>query len=353
MEHIPIIIPSYEPDDRLVTLVEELQEYRVKIVIVNDGSDPKYDGVFQKLVDRKVTVLRHAVNQGKGRALKTAFNYCLLEDPNLIGCVTADSDGQHLPKDILHCCEELNLYPDNLILGCRDFDDVSVPSKSKYGNKITRNVFKYLCGLKITDTQTGLRGIPARFMKELLNIPGERFEFETNMLIASKEQYPLREVSIRTVYDSKENHTTHFDPIRDSIRIYRILGRIFLKFAVSSLSASVIDLSLFALFCVGLKSVVSYYIIVATILARVISASYNYIVNYKIVFKSNEQHVRSTVRYIFLAGIQGILSALLVNSTVMRLGVNFEVLVKIVVDTFLFVISFYIQREFVFKKKSL
>ena len=351
MEHIPIIIPSYEPDDRLVTLVEGLQEYQLKVVIVNDGSNQKYDEIFQKLEDKKVKILRHAVNQGKGRALKTAFNYCLLDDPNLIGCVTADSDGQHLPKDILCCSEALNLHRSSLILGCRDFDDDSVPSKSRYGNKITRKVFRYLFGLKITDTQTGLRGIPARFMRELLSTPGERFEFETNMLMASKERYPIREVPIKTVYDSKENHKTHFDPIRDSIRIYGILGKIFLKFIASSLSASVIDLSLFALFCAGLRSVVSYYIIVATILARVISASYNYVVNYKIVFKSNEQHKKSTVRYILLACIQGMLSAVIVNSAVKCLGVAFEVLVKIVVDTFLFIISFYVQREFVFKKK--
>lgn len=103
----------------------------------------------------------HAVNQGKGRALKTAFNYCLLQDPDLVGCVTADSDGQHLPEDIVHCGEVLSRHPDSLVLGCRDFDDVSVPQKSRYGNKITRTLFRYLCGLKITDTQTGLRGIPA------------------------------------------------------------------------------------------------------------------------------------------------------------------------------------------------
>lgn len=350
MEHIPVIIPSYEPDERLLALIEELQKLHLEIVVVNDGSGSAYDGIFQNLSSRGVTVLHHAVNQGKGRALKTAFNYCLLRDPKLVGCVTADSDGQHLPEDIVRCGKALSQHTNCLVLGCRDFDDAAVPSKSRYGNKVTRVVFGYVCGLKMTDTQTGLRGIPTQFMKELLVVSGERFEFETNMLIASKDNYPIEEIKINTVYDSKENHATHFDPIKDSIQIYRILGKIFLKFIISSLSASVIDLSLFTVFCALLRERAGY-ILVATALARIISASYNYIINYKIVFGSEEQHRKSTVRYIVLAFIQGTLSAVLVNSMVMLLGAQIEVLVKIVVDTLLFIISFYIQREFVFRKK--
>lgn len=344
-----VIIPSYEPDERLPILIQHLQKQCPHIVVVNDGSGPKFDGIFRKLEKSGVTVLSHAVNQGKGRALKTAFNYCILQDPDLVGCVTADSDGQHLPKDIVFCGETLARHPDNLVLGCRDFDDVSVPSKSRYGNKITRTLFRYLCGLKITDTQTGLRGIPVQFMRELLVVPGERFEFETNMLIASKDHYPIQEINIKTIYDSKKNHSTHFDPIKDSIRIYRILGKIFLGFIISSLSSSIIDLSLFAILCALLRER-SGYILIATALARIVSASYNYFVNYHIVFSSKEQHKKSTIKYIVLAVIQGTLSAVLVSNIVALVGSNWEVLVKIIVDISLFVISFYIQREFIFRQ---
>ena len=350
MEHISVIIPSYEPDERLIVLVEALQKKCSNIVVVNDGSAPTFDWIFRRLEKGGVTILSHAVNQGKGRALKTAFNYCLLQDPNLVGCVTADSDGQHLPEDIVRCGEMLSQHTGVLVLGCRDFDDASVPSKSRYGNKITRTLFRYLCGLKITDTQTGLRGIPAQFMRELLAVPGERFEFETNMLIASRDRYPIKEVKIKTIYDSKKNHTTHFDPIRDSMRIYRILGKIFLNFVVSSLSSSVIDLSLFAILCALLREKGGY-ILIATALARIVSATYNYIVNYHIVFSSKEQHKKATIKYIVLAIIQGALSAILVNNLVALVGAAFEVIVKIIVDVSLFVISFYIQREFVFGRQ--
>lgn len=351
LEHIAVIIPSYEPDERLVVLIQNLQKLCQNIVVVNDGSNSRFDGIFRELENRGVTVLRHAVNQGKGRALKTAFNYCLLQDQELIGCVTADSDGQHLPEDIIRCGQTLQRNPGDLVLGCRNFDDDSVPQKSRYGNKITRTIFRYLCGLKITDTQTGLRGIPAKFMRELLSVPGERFEFETNMLIAAKDGYSIREIEIKTVYDSKTNHQTHFDPLKDSIRIYRILGRIFLSFIISSLSASIIDLSLFAIFCALLREKAGY-ILLATALARIISATYNYLVNYHIVFSSKEQHCKSTVKYIVLAIVQGTMSAILVNALVLLVGARFELLAKIVVDTLLFVLSFYIQREFVFQKKG-
>lgn len=351
MEHIAIVIPSYEPDERLIRLIKKLQKQCFNIVVVNDGSGPAFDGIFKELKKSGVTVLFHAVNQGKGRALKTAFNYCLLQDPNLVGCVTADSDGQHLPEDILHCGEMLSRHPESLVLGCRDFDDASVPSKSRYGNKITRTLFRYLCGLKITDTQTGLRGIPARFMRELLVVPGERFEFETNMLIASTDRYPIKEIGIKTIYDSKTDHATHFDPIKDSLRIYRILGKIFLNFIISSLSSSIVDLSLFAILCAFLREK-SGYILIATALARVVSASYNYVVNYHIVFSSKEQHRKSTLKYIALAVIQGTLSAILVSNIVALVGSNLEVLIKIIVDTSLFIISFYIQREFIFKRSK-
>lgn len=349
MEHIAVIIPSYEPDERLILLIRSLQPQCSNIVVVNDGSGPQFDQIFMELQKGGVTILSHAVNQGKGRALKTAFNYCLLQDPDLVGCVTADSDGQHLPEDIVHCGEVLSRHPDSLVLGCRDFDDVSVPQKSRYGNKITRTLFRYLCGLKITDTQTGLRGIPAQFMRALLVVPGERFEFETNMLIASKDHCLIKEIKIKTIYDSPKNHATHFDPIKDSIRIYRILGKMFLHFFISSLSSSIVDLSLFAILCALLREQ-SGYILIATALARIVSASYNYIVNYHIVFSSKAQHRKSTVKYIVLAIIQGTLSAVLVSGMVALVGAKFEVPSKILVDILLFIISFYIQREFIFNK---
>ena len=238
MNSIPIIIPAYEPDNRMIDLIRHIRsDYDGDIIIVNDGSDASFDTLYEQAAEYGCTILRHDTNSGKGRALKTAFHYCLTRFPDLTGCITADSDGQHTAEDILRCMDTLQEHPDKLILGCRNFRGADVPRKSRFGNLMTCHACRLLCGLNISDTQTGLRGIPAPFMQELLSVRGERFEFETRMLIASKQRYDILEFPIRAVYDSKNNHQTHFDPLRDSLRIYRIFGEVFLRFFLSSVTS--------------------------------------------------------------------------------------------------------------------
>ena len=343
---IPVIIPSLEPDDRFLPLLAALCEKGIQnIVVVDDGSGPRYAEIFacaQKTYG--VTLLRHAVNLGKGRALKDAFNYCIQQWPDAPGCVTADSDGQHSPECILACTQALCQNPEHLILGVRDFSVEQVPFTSRWGNRITCMVFGALCGVKISDTQTGLRGIPTAFMKTLMTVPGERFEFETNMLIESREAVPVFEVPIQTIYDSRTNHTTHFNPLRDSVRIYAI----FAKFLLSSLSSTLVDLSLFQLLVWLLQGILQgWYITVATVGARLASAVFNFRCNQKLVFRSKRSTVSAGVRYAALCCVQTIASAALVTWLYGWWG-GAELLVKILVDSLLFFISFQIQRAFVF-----
>lgn len=349
---IPIVIPSYEPDDKLILLLKQLTRAGfAHIVLVDDGSGGAYEHYFQAAEETyHCRVLRHAVNQGKGRALKTAFHDCLQRFPEMPGVVTADSDGQHTPECILACAEALAENPGSLILGCRCFEGEDVPARSEFGNKCTRVVMRYLTGITVSDTQTGLRGIPADFMRQLLTVKGERFEFETNMLLETKNRrVSIVEVPIRTVY-IEENKTSHFNPVKDSVRIYMIFG----KFLFSSLSSSVVDLALFSIFCYFLKQVnwkgVSY-ITVATVAARVMSAVYNYSLNYKVVFQSESSVGKTFPKYAALAVIQMGLSAFLVNLLYPHFG-GAEVLVKVPVDVILFFLSFVIQREFVYKEKK-
>lgn len=353
---IPVVIPSYEPDGRLVELIEKLVDSKIRpIVIVNDGSGAEYNHFFEqsmKILGENGVLLLHDINEGKGKALKDAFQYIIQNYPDAIGCVTADSDGQHTPECILKCISTLREYPKALVLGSRDFDKENVPWKSEFGNKLTRHIIRFLCGIKISDTQTGLRGIPYDFMRYLINVPGERFEFETQMLVESKNRVDIYEIPIETVYDSKENHSTHFHPVKDSIRIYKIFGKIFGKFLLSSLSSSIVDLALFSLFCSLLKGNINSaaYATVATILARVISAVYNYLINYKFVFRSEAKHKRSAVRYTCLAIVQMLCSAGMVTLLVSAFPRVPEVYLKIPVDVFLFFCSYYIQHEIVYRK---
>jgi len=349
---IPIVIPAYEPDENLLILCRSLVENHMEdIVVVDDGSSAAYRPVFEAVQKEcRCIILKHAVNLGKGRALKDAFNFLLNERKDLVGCVTADSDGQHTVKDIKKCMEALEQNKSCFVLGCRDFNRPDVPFKSRFGNKLTQKVCKGLCGIAVTDTQTGLRAIPKEFMEYLLNTAGERFEFETNMLVESRGRVKIEEVRIETVYDSKTEHKTHFDPVKDSIRIYKIFGSIFFKFMLSSFSSSILDILLFSLFCPVFQAVAPlWYAAAATVLARVVSAVYNYLLNYKLVFKSSENHSQSAVKYFALALVQMCMSALLVTAGIGIFSIFEEITVKIAVDIVLFFISYKIQNRYIFK----
>ncbi len=351
--NIPVIIPAYEPDKNLLVLCEKLLEAGlIYVIIVDDGSGKEYREIFDTIQQKyNYIILRHAVNLGKGRALKEAFNYALNVNPNLVGVVTADSDGQHTPEDIIKCMEALIENPENLILGCRTFDNRDIPWKSKIGNELTKKVCSYLCGIKISDTQTGLRGIPSSFMKKLLSVSGERFEYETNMLIeALHEKTPLKEIPIQTVYVD-DNRETHFRPIADSAAIYGQIFANFLKYTLASLSSFLLDYGIYSLLIlltaflpIGPK------IWLAAASARILSSLYNYTVNKNVVFKSNIRQKNTLEKYFLLCAVQLGCSACLVWFLCLHTILT-EIPAKLMVDTFLFLISYHIQKNWVFQEQ--
>lgn len=350
MNMMPIVIPAYEPDEKLIALLERIEKADMKqpIVVVDDGSGKEYSKIFEKASEfDNVTLLTHAVNLGKGRALKSAFNYLLNNYEDMIGCVTIDSDGQHRVEDMVACMEALRDNPKALVLGVRDFNKSNVPTRSSFGNKTTSKVMKLLVGLSISDTQTGLRAISQEYMRFLMNEKGERFEFETNMLLSTKdEKITIVEVPIETIY-IEENKKSHFNPLKDSLRIYAM----FIKFIVSSLSSSVVDLVLFSIFCAMLADVDcgSFgYIFLATVFARVLSATYNFTINYRTVFKSDGSLLKSVVKYALLAIVIMCVSGFAVDK-LHALWPVAELVIKIPVDILLFLVSYVVQREVVYK----
>ncbi len=346
-----LIIPAYEPDEALVKLIEDLTEYGLyNIIVVDDGSGDKYKHIFDRVsAISSCTLLTHEVNKGKGRALKNAFAWVLDNLPDVKGVVTADSDGQHTPEDIYACMEALVSNPDALILGVRRFDTGDVPAKSLAGNRITSFVFRLFMGLKISDTQTGLRGIGRDFMKTLLDVDGERYEFETNMLIETKRYgVPIVEVPIRTVYIA-DNSGSHFRPVRDSIRIYYLI----LKYTLSSGISSIVDLSLFTILCAAFRGKAEGfdYIFAATAIARVVSATLNYFINLRVVFATGVSVKNSIWKYALLALVSLCLSGLLVRFIYPHFG-GLEIFVKLPVDILIFFMNYVVQREIVFKVKK-
>lgn len=226
-QNMAIVLPSLNPDSKFSAVVRGLAEDGFRhIVIVDDGSDAAHQAPFEEAAALDCcTVLHHGVNRGKGRALKTAFEHVRRELPALCGVITIDGDGQHLLKDILACGERMLREGDKVVLGCRDFNQPGVPPRSVAGNKTTSRLFRLLYGIRLSDTQTGLRAIPAGFLERFCAVEGERFEYETNMLLRMKQSgLSFVEQPITTVYD-EEDYSSHYNAIKDSWRIFKVMAK--------------------------------------------------------------------------------------------------------------------------------
>ena len=215
---VSVILPSYKPDDKMVSCVKSLKEAGFEdIIVVDDGGGEEYNRFFDEVRNiAGCTVLVHPQNRGKGAALKTAFSwYCENRDGS--GVITVDGDGQHRPEDI-HACAKKLCENDCVVLGARDFSSDIVPARSAFGNKFSCAFFRLFVGIKLSDTQTGLRAIPSRYLCDMCKVKGDRYEYETNMLLyMHKNAIPFEEVTINTIYID-DNESSHFRPVRDSIR---------------------------------------------------------------------------------------------------------------------------------------
>ena len=354
LERAAIVLPSLNPSDKFDRVVDELiaAGFR-KIVIVDDGSRAENKAHFTRAAAYpEVTVLTHEVNRGKGAGLKTAFHYLAEHCPDCIGAITIDGDGQHKTVDILRCAEAMP-DDDTIVMGCRDFSQENIPARSRTGNRITSTVFRLLCGIRLSDTQTGLRALPASLFPQLLNVRGERFEYETNMLLElTRQGVKLREIPIETVYED-DNSESHFRPVRDSLRIYKFI----ILYALSSLAGALADLIVFYLFRRLFEGAMAdaAAVLLATAIARAVSSFLNFNLNKQVVFHGQDSYGKTMLRYYALAVPQMLVSAGLVALLARLAGTGASILttiIKFVVDVLLFFISFRIQQKWVFKGRK-
>ena len=334
-----IVIPAYEPTSKLTDLVRDLGADARSIIVVDDGSSAQCAAVFNEIGTMpNVVLLRHAVNLGKGQALKTAFNHVLLHS-NAPGAVTADADGQHLAGDIRRVAERLDSSDGHaLILGSRAFSG-QVPLRSRFGNTMTRSVFRLLIGRALTDTQTGLRGIPRGFLPELMQLDTGRYEFELDMLVRAARQMPIEELTIATVYGTFAK--SHFNPLRDSLRIYFV----FIRFLSLSILTAALDYAAFAMVFTARRDVLQ-----ALIVARVISWIFNFTANRKLVFRSRGNVGAEALKYIALAVSLMVVSYGLITTLVTVIGLNVYI-AKVLAEGTLFAASFALQNLVVFAGK--
>jgi glycosyltransferase involved in cell wall biosynthesis len=341
LDRLAVLIPTWQPEEGLAVLATALAAQSFgAILVVNDGSDESRMPLFEEVaLLPHVHVLTHAINLGKGRALKTGINYFLSELPGLDGLVTADADGQHKAKDIVRVAQTLQISSGAVVLGSRSFA-AGIPLRSRFGNELTRRIFAFVTGVKLTDTQTGLRAFPRNLLPELMVLEGERYEYEMTVLAHVCRQRKPVEVPIETVYIDG-NRSSHFDPIWDSMRIYFVLAR----FYCSAIVAAGIDFAGFSIAYAATGNV-----LVSVVVGR-LSSLVNFALNKKYVFHSGVS-IKGTLwrYYVLVAAIAG-LSSLLIWA--LHRYARWNVFAaKVIVDMLLSLVSFSVQRTFVFRRSE-
>lgn len=361
-----ILIPSLHPDHLLTEYADRLIEtgfHRIVVVDDGSGSDRKYQDIFESLnALPQCTVIGYPKNHGKGYALKYGMEYIEKAFPDAPGIVTADSDGQHTAPDVLKLAKRLIEKDNALLVGSRDFSQKDVPFKSRFGNRLTSFFYLLLYGQWLPDTQTGLRAFSGKLIPFMKSVPGDRFEYEMNMLIyCSRDRIPFDIVGIDTIYIA-ENKSTHFRAIQDSARIYQQLFGNFFRYASSSLLSFLLDLALFTLLDMWLLGLIFgdtlknadaheyLHTYVAVGIARVFSSIFNYRLNKQFVFQVKECK-GSALRYAALCVMTFVLSAGGTNLFHLLLNWN-RTPIKAVVDTVLYFANYRIQRAWVFNRKN-
>jgi glycosyltransferase involved in cell wall biosynthesis len=331
-----VIIPALNPQSILLILVKNLQQHGFKhILLVDDGSSTEFQDVFKVASEMGATVLRHRVNLGKGAALKKAFDHAFVQGYSAV--VTVDADGQHSAADAARIARRvLDEVAPICVLGVRTFAS-EVPLRSKFGNLLTRQIFRAFSSIRVSDTQTGLRGFSADVLPLLCKVPGQRYEFEMQMLLwLAESKLPIKEIPIDTIYIDGNAHS-HFHPIIDSLRIYWVLFRDFFV----SVSSFGIDIALFSV-CHAWTGQV----LLSTYVSRSISGTYNFLGNKLFVFRvqRSKRLGLELVQYVMLAVLLATVSGTMVQMLAQQTEWGIT-LCKISIDLTLYLASFLIQRH--------
>lgn len=336
-----LLVPAYQPSPELPHLIREMLDAAgpsiERAVVVNDGSGPECAETFRRLraMDR-VEVLSHVINLGKGAALKTGFNHILGNDASVTAVVTADADGQHRPRDVAKVAAAHAAHPEQLILGSRSFHG-EIPLRSRAGNRASRFLFHLFTGLPLQDTQTGLRAWPRAHCLEALRLPYQGYEFEFEALLQASRS-AVHEIEIETVY-APGNPSSHFNPLRDSLRIYFV----FLRYSASALMAATVDSTVFSLVLWRTGNVA-----LAQIAGRAAATALAFLVLRNLVFRSTAEFWKPLLRFLALVAVSGAVSLVLIN---VLTGAGLPPLAaKMLAEGTLFAANFAVQRTLVFRR---
>jgi glycosyltransferase involved in cell wall biosynthesis len=212
---ICVLIPTYNNEQTLKSVIDSVLDYTSNIIVVNDGSTDTTSQILSGY--KNIKVIGYSQNQGKGFALRTGFKEAVNSGYDY--AITIDSDGQHFAKDLPAFIQKLEETGPCLIIGARNMNQESVPAKSSFGNKFSTFWFWAETFKKVPDTQSGYRLYPVSLMKNMKFFT-RKFEFEIESIVrASWKGILVTSVPVSVFYAPKEIRVTHFRPLKDFTRI--------------------------------------------------------------------------------------------------------------------------------------
>ena len=213
--NVCVLVPTYNNAGTLVEVLRSVLQYTDRIIVVNDGSTDDTARLLEGFP--QIVKIKHNVNRGKGKALRTGFAVALKHGYDF--AVTIDSDGQHFAKDLPLFLDKLEREKDAIIIGARNLHEDNMPGKNTFANKFSNFWFKVETGITGPDTQSGYRLYPLYLMKSM-HFFGTKYEFEVEVLVRSSWRgINIRWIPVHVYYPPPEQRVSHFRPGPDFSRI--------------------------------------------------------------------------------------------------------------------------------------
>jgi glycosyltransferase involved in cell wall biosynthesis len=209
---VAALIPAFQAEPWIAGVVERTRAQLATVLVVDDGS---LDATGRRAAFAGAEVRRHAINAGKGAALRTGFRELLERGVDAV--VTLDADGQHVPEQIPRLLEAWRIGAD-LVLGSRARQFREMAPLRRTSNQLSSRAISFAAGVQFADVQTGFR-LYGRDLLERVPIRGDRFDAESGVVVAAaRAGFRLADVPIELARADGRS-TSHYRPVVDSLRI--------------------------------------------------------------------------------------------------------------------------------------
>ncbi len=223
-----IIIPVFNHERPLVSVINQLRQYRIPCLLIDDGSEQECAEVIQGIAMREawVSAITHPQNRGKGAAIKSGLT--LAQSQGYSHALQIDADGQHNLADVSRFVEQARTHPGCIIIGQPVFDQ-SIPKIRYYSRYLTHLwVWINTLSFQLKDTMCGFRIYPVVVLNQFINNnrTGNHMEFDIEILVKLfRQQVCIKSLATKVNYP--EDGLSHFRLWRDNVLISRMHANLF------------------------------------------------------------------------------------------------------------------------------